>query len=79
MAHILEILLDLILAKRGAILLNGPRASGDPEDFESGTYGQRGGGITEGFEVDGKALEFVYAKREACMSNYSNGLSFARK
>jgi hypothetical protein len=48
--------------------LNGPRASGDPKDFASGTYGQRGGGLTEGFEVDAKALEFVYAK-EVCMSN----------
>jgi hypothetical protein len=69
MAHILEILLDVIPAKRGAILLNGPRASGDPKDFASGTYGQRGGGLTEGFAVDAKVLEFVYAKREACMSN----------
>ena len=68
-AHLLEILLDLIPAKRGAVLLNGPRASADPKDFASGTYGQRGGGITEGFELDGKVLEFVYAKREPCMSN----------
>ena len=56
-------------SRETAVLLNGPRASADPKDFASGTYGQRGGGITEGFELDGKVLEFVYAKREPCMSN----------
>ena len=34
-AHILEILLDRIPAKRGAVLLNGPRASADPKVFAS--------------------------------------------
>jgi hypothetical protein len=67
-AHILEISIG---PKRGAVLLNGPRASADPKDLASGTYGQRGGGIMEGFELDGKVLEFVYAKREPCMSKTS--------
>jgi len=69
-ASLLESVLNMFPAKRGAILLNGPRASGDPEDFVSGIYGERGIGlIPHGFEVSGKALKFVYANREACMSN----------
>lgn len=36
----------------------------------SGSYGERGVRlIPDGFELDGKALEFVYANRVACMSN----------
>jgi hypothetical protein len=69
-ASLLKSVLNMFPAKRGAILLNGPRASGDPEDFVSGIYGERGVGlIPDGFEVSGKALKFVYANREACMSN----------
>ena len=68
-ALLLDTLFDLIPAKRGAILLNGPRVSPDPGDFMSVIYRQRGGGVGEEFEVSGKALEFVYAHRQPCMSN----------
>jgi hypothetical protein len=68
-ALFLEVLFDVLPAKRGAVLLSGPHATGDAEDFVSATYAERGCGLTEGFEVDAKTLKFVYAKREACMAN----------
>jgi hypothetical protein len=43
--------------------------SPDPGDFMSVIYRQRGGGVGEEFEVSGKALDFVYAHRQPCMSN----------
>jgi hypothetical protein len=69
-AQILEILFDQIPAERGAVLLSWPDASGDdPEDFYSSLYRRRSGRLTEGFELSGKALEFVYGKGRAHMSN----------
>jgi GAF domain-containing protein len=67
--HVLEVLLGLTPAKRGAILLYDTTQPPDPRNFSSYIYAERPPVPGDELEFSSKALDFVYANRQACMSN----------
>jgi Nif-specific regulatory protein len=68
-ARLLDRSFEMIPAVRGAILINGRRASPEPEDFESQVYRQRGHHGPAPFTPSGKLLRKVYETGEPLISN----------
>ncbi|HEY2382987.1 MAG TPA: sigma 54-interacting transcriptional regulator [Terriglobia bacterium] len=67
LAGLLDLILDIIPARRGAILINGRRIGPEPADFVLQVYREADSGLDTPFPYNTRLVAEVYAKREPRM------------
>jgi transcriptional regulator with GAF, ATPase, and Fis domain len=65
-SHLLDLILNIIPARRGAVLINGKHVSPDPSDFILEVY-RDDAGLDARFPVNSRLVADVYKAREALM------------